>query len=176
MNKMFIRDAARLPVVQFQKDGYLRNQHNVLYQISVVPKISKRVAWKGRTLVCTHASCAHCGRAVLLVCSGFMLLRCSVCFSIILSFLCRGRARLFRFTFSLPVTAIYSDRLYYFRRLGKASFLSTTSLCLTLVYDALGYRASSEFSYLWAAFLSSCMLRAVCAALISGLLNLYNCT
>ena len=51
MNKMFIRDAALLPVVQFQKDGYLRNQHNVLYQISVVPKIFKRVAWKGRTLV-----------------------------------------------------------------------------------------------------------------------------
>ena len=44
MNKMFIRDAALLPVVQFQKDGYLRNQHNVLYQISVVPKIFKRVA------------------------------------------------------------------------------------------------------------------------------------
>ena len=51
MNKMFIRDAALLPVVQFQKDGYLRNQHNILYQISVVPKIFKRVAWKGRSLV-----------------------------------------------------------------------------------------------------------------------------
>ena len=51
MKKMFIRDAALLPDVQFQKDGYLRNQHNVLYQISVVHKIFKRVAWKGRSLV-----------------------------------------------------------------------------------------------------------------------------
>ena len=47
MNKMFIRDAALLPVVQFQKDGYFRNQHNVLYQISVVPKIFKRSPEKG---------------------------------------------------------------------------------------------------------------------------------
>ena len=44
MNKMFIRDAALLPVVQFQKDVYLRNQHNVLYQIRVVLKKFKRVA------------------------------------------------------------------------------------------------------------------------------------
>ena len=41
--KMFIRDAALLPVVQFQKDGYLGNQHNVLYQI-----IDYR--WKSLTL------------------------------------------------------------------------------------------------------------------------------
>ena len=69
MNKMFIRDAALLPVVQFQKDGYLRNQLNVLYQIRVVPKIFKSVAWKERTLplqlepiVTTHIEACYYGR------------------------------------------------------------------------------------------------------------------
>jgi len=44
MNKMFIANVACLPVVQFQKDGYPQNQHNLLsYQIRLVPKIFKRV-------------------------------------------------------------------------------------------------------------------------------------
>ena len=69
MNKMFIRDAALLPVVQFQKDGYLRNQHNVLYQISVVPKIFKRVAapiriplvheYRCNPITCMYYSCRY---------------------------------------------------------------------------------------------------------------------
>ena len=43
MNKMFIANAAHLPVVQFQKDWYPRNQHNLLYQNRLVPKIFMRV-------------------------------------------------------------------------------------------------------------------------------------
>ena len=43
MNKMFIANAAHLPVVQFQKDWYLRKQHNLLYQIRLVPRIFMRV-------------------------------------------------------------------------------------------------------------------------------------
>ena len=50
MNKMFIANAAHLPVVQFQKDWYPRNQHNLLYQNRLVLKIFMRVTKKGRTL------------------------------------------------------------------------------------------------------------------------------
>ena len=70
-------------------------------------------------------------------------------FHLILSFFesWAGTTTCYFFQLSLPAlwVSYMSDSLYYFQCLGRDVVpASTTSLCLTPVYDALGYRASSS--------------------------------